>query len=1254
MSTPATTDEKIKRKNDIKARGLLLMALLNEHQLTFSQYPDAKSMFAAIETRFGVSAASPSVNTASPQVCTASVSDNTVYAFMVENPNGSNVLHQDLKQIHEDDLEAMDLKWQLSLLSVRAKKYYQKTGKKIFINSNDIAEYDKSKVECYNCHKLGHFARECRASRSKEDQFRNDNTRKQGNKEDTSKAMLAIDGVGFDWSEMAEEQVQSNMALMAFLDSEKEKDNIDFKIEKFDKASKDLDQLLESQITDKSKKGFGYSAVPLPHPLIYNRPNKLDLSYSGLDEFKEPEFKGYGPKNSKKETNIVKESDNSKENSDKSLVKELESQVKSRFVKGCGSNTSERVSEVEPKKVRENNDAPIIEDWVSDDEEQDESITKPEKKTITPTAAKIEKPVRKSVRYAEMYRSQRPRGNQRNWNGQKSNQLGSKFVMYNKACFNCGSFNHVQRNCTYHQKKKVVSGNNYNRVDNYYYAKTSHYRTHKNVTPRAVLLRTGLKPLSTAKPVYTAHPKPTDNTVRPRIVNTARSYRTPVNTVRPRVINTARPNRISGTDCQGKMGASHNMMIKIVGSGMLKVTDWYHCSITLISSSLMEVMLHLEEVHMVVKFLILNVLSCLPNFKLPDENQILLKIPRKDNIEKGIKREYSVARTPQQNGVAERRNKTLIEAARTMLADSKLPTTFWAEAVSTACYVQNRVLVVKPHTIDPYELFRGFKPALSFMRPFGCHVTILNTLDSLGKFDGKSDEGFFVGYSLSSKAFRVYNTRTKRVEENLHIGFLENKPMIEGTGPKWLFDIDSLTQSMNYVPVTAGTVSNDSAGTSEENSQDCIVMPIWKDTSYFDSPTKNVDNGEPKTVDNAQKHDKDGLNNENGELEQKILNLMLLVHQLVLLVQMKKTSLKKNQKLIWGNITNSYIVPTTPNTRIHKDHPIDNVIGEVQSTVQTRRMSKPTSEQGFLSDVYEQKTHDTLNTCLYACFLSQIEPTSIAKALSDSSWVEAMQEELLQFKLQQVWILVDLPNEKKAIGTKWVFRNKKDERGIVIRNKARLVAQGHRQEEGIDYEEVFAPVARIEAIRLFLAYASFMGFLVYQMDVKSAFLYGTILRKELKFLRNSNYSDVKSASTLVDLEKPLVKDGDADDVDVHLYRSMIGCKKQTVVATSTTKAEYVAAASCCGQVGDEAVHKELGDRMERAATTASSLEAEQDSGSGPRCQDTILGDANTQTRFEITSKQSIDPPLSRGYTLGSGEDNMKLIGIDENLYTTVI
>ncbi|GKE40105.1 ribonuclease H-like domain-containing protein [Tanacetum coccineum] len=138
---------------------------------------------------------------------------------------------------------------------------------------------------------------------------------------------------------------------------------------------------------------------------------------------------------------------------------------------------------------------------------------------------------------------------------------------------------------------------------------------------------------------------------------------------------------------------------------------------------------------------------------------------------KGIKREFSVARTPQQNGVAERKNRTLIEAVRTMLADSKLPTTFWAEAVNTACYVQNRVLFIKPQNKTPYKLFLGRKPALSFMRPFGYPVTIFNTIDHLGKFDGKADEGFFVGYSTNNKAFRVFNSRTRIIEENLHVQF---------------------------------------------------------------------------------------------------------------------------------------------------------------------------------------------------------------------------------------------------------------------------------------------------------------------------------------------------------------------------------------------------------------------------------------------------------------------------------------------------
>ncbi|GKA44362.1 putative ribonuclease H-like domain-containing protein [Tanacetum coccineum] len=231
---------------------------------------------------------------------------------------------------------------------------------------------------------------------------------------------------------------------------------------------------------------------------------------------------------------------------------------------------------------------------------------------------------------------------------------------------------------------------------------------------------------------------------------------------------------------------------------------------------------------------------------------------------KNIKRKFSVARTPQQNGVAERRNKTLIEAASTMLADSKLPTTFWAEAVNTACYVQNRVLVVKPHNKTPYEIFHGRTHALSFMRPFRYLVTILNTIDHLGKFEGKSNEGFFVGYSLYSKAFRVFNNRTRIVEECLHIRFLENKPNVVGSGPDWLFDIDALTRTMNYEPIVAGTQSNDFAGTKASVDagqarketkpvKDYILLPLWTDDPPINSTLKSSDDAGFKPSSNDEK-----------------------------------------------------------------------------------------------------------------------------------------------------------------------------------------------------------------------------------------------------------------------------------------------------------------------------------------------------------------------------------------------------------------
>ncbi|GJX93206.1 putative ribonuclease H-like domain-containing protein [Tanacetum coccineum] len=1573
MTVPSTAEEKICKKNDVKARSLLLMALPNEHQLTFNQYVDAQSMFAAIKARFGgneatkrtqkallkqqyenfnasssesldsifnrlqklvsrlailgvvtppedlnvkflrslpsewdthvvvwmnkpdfdtmglddlynnfkiveqkvkrstgaindeknlafltttgassinnintvnpeVSTGTTKVNTASTETSTASFSDATVYAFLSTQPQGSQLVHEDLEQLHDDDLEEMDLKWNMALLSMRARKFYQRTGRKIIIDGSSTAGYDKSKVECFNCHKMGHFARECRAPRSKDNRNWNQGSSSKAVRiEDASeKAMCAIDGAGFDWSDMAEEEIQANMALMAFSDSEvtndksclqnyealkkqyddllvklddtgfkastykrglsilegqilkykesevlfseeiallkrsvghkeylmgllrtelekvkEEKEGFEFKIAKFEKSSKDLDQLLASQITDKSKKGFGYNAVPSPHPLILNRPTPLDLSYSGLQEFKQPEVNEYGPRDSSvmPTTGCDKESDNSKENTDDSLKQQQKtdsSSVKSplkvdkdwkeKFF--CPAN---QVREEEPKKARENNDAPIIEDWVSDDEDDVEPIPKVEKKTVIPTATKKEfvKPetlVRRSVSCPNVHKHMVPRavlmktGLKTVNNARPVNTVRS--VNTARPFSTARSFNTVRPSYTAHPKSTVHCA----RPRTYFQNQGQQFNYHK--------------------PFYkkTALTKRSDN----QNVNTGRQN---VNTVRARGFNAVKPSAcwvwkpikpngasLSNSQLNDKgfvdSGCSRHMSGniahlsdfkdfdggyvtfggganggRITGKGTIK-TDKLDFDDVYFVKELKFNLFSVSQMCDKKNYVLFTDSECLvlsPNFKLPDENQILLKIPRQDNMysfdmknivpkdgltclvakatseesmlwhrrlghvnfkninklvkenlvrdlplkrfendqtcvaclkgkqhrascktkafnpitkplfmlhmdlfgptfvsslmhkkyclvvtddysrfswvfflrskdetseilknfikevenlvdkkvkiirsdngtefknkvmddfcrEKGIKREYSVARTPQQNGVAERKNRTLIEAARTMLADSKLPTTFWAEAVSTACYVQNRVLIVKPHNKTPYELFRGIKPAIGFMKPFGCHVTILNTLDKLGKFDGKSDEGFFVGYSLSSKAFRVYNIRTRKVQENLHIGFLENKPMIEGNGIKGVSE----------------------SSPSSQQDQDCIIMPIWKDASYFEKSYEDSSLKDNGTADQQVNTARQEINPGSREVSTALPEVNTATREdLVGPIPASEDTQVKDQEIELGNIPPSYAVPTTPHTRIHKDHPIEHVIGDVQSSVQTRRMKTSYSEKGFLSAIYEGKTHQDLHTCLFVCFLSQEEPKRVSQALRDPAWVEAMQEELLQFKLQKVWILVDLPKGHRAIGTKWVYRNKKDERGIVIRNKARLVAQGHTQEEGIDYDEVFAPVARIEAIRIFLAYASYMGFMVYQMDVKSAFLYGQI-EEEVYVCQSPSFEDPDHPDKVYKVVKALYGLHQAprawyDTFATYLLsNSFQRGKIDQTLFIKKTKGEYLVCSNLCG------------------------------------------------------------------------------------------
>nr|GEX35921.1 putative ribonuclease H-like domain-containing protein [Tanacetum cinerariifolium] len=1167
---PTTIKEKLDRKNEMKARGTLLMALPNKDQLKFHSYQDVKFLMEAIEKRMqklisqleiqgevieqedinlkllrsllsewktnaliwknkaeietislddlynnlkiyepeltGSSSisqnpqnvafvSSNSTNSTSStneadntayRVSTAhtqgnivnsifvdNLSDAVICAFLASQPNAPQLAREDLEQIDSDGLEEMDLKWEMTMLTIKARSFIKRTGRNLDINGQKIG-FDRSKVECFNCHKNGYFARECRAPKNQENNGRE----------------------------------------------------------------------------------YGRKTVPMENP--------TENALIAQDE----------------------------------IGGTVESKVKFVDVKNKGV-----CSTIETKPVRKKNfSPPIIKDWISDDESEVEFEPKVKDKIVRPSIENIKfvKTARKTEENVETPKQHKhyPRGNQRIWNNLMSQRLGRNFKMIDKACYVCGSFEHLQYDCdkmivrpVWNNSKRVNHKNFTNKITHPYPKRR--FVSQANLT-KSGKLKTAGTPINTVRPVNTTDSKPIVNYSRPTSNAFKKGY---LQAIRPfnkyssykKYIFNKEVNVVKASACwvwKAKYSSASNTYKKYSyidarGNKCYLTKDEYYDG-GLFPLGMVKV-------------------ECLEKFC---------------DI-KGIKREFSVPRTPQRNGVAERKNKTLIQAARTMLVDSKLPTTFWTESVNIACYVLNRALVIKPHNKTPYELIR--------------------------------------------------------------------------------FQTNGI----------AGTKDNIVAGQAEkkkEPEQDSLVSNVGPSFVNAASPSPINVAGTPASNNAFEEHP--------FERFSPFKNAFSLPH-VPIVTPINDTGIFGNayddeaveEEVDMNNVVSSYTIPGAPLTKFLKDHPKD--------------------------------------------------------------------------------------------------------------------------QEGIDYDEVFAPVARIKSIRLFMAYASFKDFVVYQIDVKSAFLYGKIKDEvyvcqppcfedlnfpenvykvektlyglhqaprawyetlstylidndfhrgqidktlfikrhkddimlvqvyvdDIIFQQKSNgifisqdkyvadilkkigFSTVKTVSTPIEHNKALVKDAEAENVDVHLYRLMIGsfmyltasrpditfvvcayspldfeaysdsdyagasldrksttsdcqflvkrliswkCKKQTIVANFTTEAEYVASASCCGQVlwiqnqmldygfnlmntkiyidnesticivqnpvfHSKTKHIEIRhhfirdsykkkliqeDRMERVATTASSLKAEQDN--------------EAQIRFKAASKASNDPPISRGHTLGSGEDNIKL------------
>nr|GEV89818.1 hypothetical protein [Tanacetum cinerariifolium] len=1141
-TSAVTTKDIQKRRNNVKARTTLLLALLDEHQLRFSKYKTAQELWAAILKTFGGNEASKKtkknllkqqygsfkaigketldqtfnrlqaivihmefmdvsdLDTTSlddlynhlkvyePEVQKKSDSQNMAFISSAKNisrngevntasiptsstqvsPASANVVAASISL----DNACAYIASQSNGSQLKADRYWKKTGKKISIQGTNVASFDKSKVECFNCHKMGHFARECRAPKS------HDRDRRENFKQEENNALVADEEAPTEFALMAKSSSDNEVKarLVEFKNQEikfyKKIRGLEFKDESKTNRIENLTN--EQEMLKKEKEGLHSKlTVMFPLPAQVYSPPKKDMSWTGLPEFADDTITDYTRPSFSIEGNPNDLQNNSSFGSkNEESTSSILSKPEIKFVKAADSTTVIKTN-------------------------KDETVRKP------------------SARYAEMYRKSSKgsivRGNQRNWNNLKSQQLSKNFLMKNKACFNCGDFDHLSYDCVRTQvrvprvlrvptvnrkfptvNRKFPTGNlKVSTAD--FGNKRKAVKASNNIDDKGYW-DSGCSQHMTGNISYLTNYEPFDEgyvsfgqggckitskgtiktdltcLVAKAFADECMLWHRRLGHLNFKTMNMlVRHNLVKGlpskcvendhtcaaclkgkqhkASCKTKLVNSvtkplHTLHMDLFGpTSVSSLNHKWYCLVVTDDFTRFTWTFFLKTKD--------ETSGILRNFIIEIENlkDLKVKIIRCDNrgefrnkemndfcSRKGIKREFSNARTPQQNRVAERRNRTLIEADRTMLADAKLPVTFWAEAVNTACYVQNRVLD----------------------KPFGCHVMILNTLDHLGKFEAKGDEDF-----------------------------LENKLTEKGVGPNWLFDIDTLTNSMNYVPVvSAGTTSTNFLGTKEAASQD-----VKKDVS----------------------------------------------------------SLRYIALLNW----------------FHEEH-LETSTSNAQDAC---KADAPESSGNF-------------------------NPTATSTNPSTD------QMETLTVETPILTIRV------RPIGTKWVLKNKKDERGIVIRNKSRLVAQGHTQEEGFDYKEFFALVDPEFPARVYKVEKAMYGlhqaprawyddiifgssnlllcrefealmhekFQMSAMGELNFFLGLHVLQKKDgiflsqdkyvgDILTKFGYSNVRSANTPMDKENPWGKDETGKDVDLHLYRSMIG----SLMYLTTSRPDIMFAVCACAR-----------------------------------------------------------------------------------------